>query len=123
MISRGNVNSERKGREAGFTGVGPGPAGRPRPAEAAVVTGNGAQTEQIAAEQPRGAGLVCVASGPGWSLFWPRAEWEGLKPAARRRVIRNARRRYAVEPVEDDQLDPFDELVEQGPPAWREWGD
>ena len=70
-----------------------------------------------------GAGLVCVAAGMGWSLFWPRAEWEALKPAARRKVIRNARRRYAAELVEDDQGDPYAELVDQGPPLWRDWRD
>lgn len=78
---------------------------------------SGAKTEHNGVER---SGLVCVARGPGWSLFWPRAEWQGLKSAARRKVIRQARRRYAVA-TEEDQLDPYDELVDQEPPAWRDW--
>lgn len=82
---------------------------------------NGAKTEHVGAERADRV-QVCVASGPGWSLFWPRAAWEGLSSAKRRKVIKDARRRYAPDPADEYPVDPFDELVEQGPPDWREWG-
>lgn len=88
----------------------------------------GAETDHHGAKH--GAGLVCVAAGPGWSYWWPSDLWDQLDQAERQRVIMRAGMTYGAEAsaLEDDRpagasLAAWSELVDLNPPAWRDWRD
>ncbi len=54
-------------------------------------------------DDDQGGGLVLVASGDGWSYWWPAAEWAALDQAERRRVKRRARKMYSRPIAEGDR--------------------